>query len=256
MIATTQTQPANPSITKVDPLIQIALILLAISWIGVGIQHFMYLKFVGTLVPVYMPFKLFWAGLTGGAMILAGLAFATRYKISVTAILLTIMMGVFILMIHIPKLLTDWHNIMTWTRFVQDVAIAATALMLIARNNTFVIGRYVYATAILILGVGHFAHPVFITGQAPAYLSPVTLFDNIIGTMMVVVAVGMVLHKYAVQSAITLGLLLLVLSVLNYVPGLISNVHNPMLWTPLLLELAIAAGAFVVAGEGNGYSEN
>lgn len=242
----------NATFFKTDAFIQIALILLAVSWIGVGVQHFIYLTFVGTLVPAYMPFKVFWAGLTGASMILAGLTLAARFKISLIASLLTIMMGLFILMIHIPKLFGDWHNIMTWTRFVQDIAIAATALMLITGNATFIAGRYIYAVAILILAAGHFVHPAFISGQVPVYLTPTALWDFVIGGMMLVVGIGIMTDKYALQSAITLGMLLLVLSILNYVPGLIGNIRNPALWTPFLLELAITAGAFVIAGEADG----
>lgn len=226
----------------------IGLALFAVAWIGVGIQHFLYLKFVGTLVPAYMPFRIFWAGLTGSAMILAGLSFATRMKMPLAASLLGIMMMVFLLMIHPPLLMAAPQKLMPWTRFVQDIAIAGVALMLTARIGA-AIGKYVYALAILILGLGHFLHPAFITGKIPPYFPAADICDLVVGAIMAGTAIFIISNEYVAKAAGLLGVLLLVLTLMNNVPALAKNVYAPTIWTPFLLELAIIAGAFIIVAK-------
>ena len=67
-----------------------ARILFAIPWIVFGIQHYMYADFVATLVPAYMPARIFWAYLTGTAMIAAGISFVIGVKVRLAATLLGI----------------------------------------------------------------------------------------------------------------------------------------------------------------------
>lgn len=225
----------------------VGLALFAISWIGVGIQHFMYLKFVGTLVPAYMPFRVFWAGLTGGAMILAGISFATRIKIPLAASLLSAMMLLFLLLIHPPLLLATPQKLMTWTRFVQDIAITGVAMMLTARQGIAVVGKYTYALSIFILGLGHFLHPAFITGRMPAYFPAVKVCDLVVGVVMAGAAIFIITNEYIAKAAAVLAILLLVLTMFCNIPTLVKNVYDPTIWTPFLLELAIIAGAFFIA---------
>jgi uncharacterized membrane protein len=232
---------------KNNVVFTIGLALFAFSWVGVGVQHFMYLKFVGTLVPVYMPFRLFWAGFTGAAMILAGISFATRIKVPLAALLLSIMMGLFILMLHVHMLLTTPQNLMTWIRAIQDIAITGAALMLTSHYNVANTGKYIYALAIFALGFLHFLHPAFISGKTPGYFPVTDVFDYVFGGIMAIAAVFIIIDKYAAGAAKVLGVLLLALTLLNYVPGLIKNIHAATIWTPFLLELAITAGAFFTA---------
>ena len=53
---------------------QVGRILFAIGLVVFGVQHLMYGAFVATLVPVWIPFRLFWAYFVGVAFISAALA--------------------------------------------------------------------------------------------------------------------------------------------------------------------------------------
>ncbi|QKJ29060.1 hypothetical protein HQ865_04595 [Mucilaginibacter mali] len=235
---------------KQSPIyISIGIALFAISWIGVGTQHLMYLKFVGTLVPAYMPFRVFWAGLTGGAMIMAGISFASRIKVALAASLLSIMMALFLLMIHPPLLLGTPQKLMTWTRFVQDIAITGAAMMLTERKGIAVIGKYFYALAIFVLGIGHFLHPAFITGRIPAYFPAFNVADLVVGVVMACAAIFIITNEYVAKAATILGVMLLMLTLLCNIRALVKNVYDPGIWTPFLLELAIIAGTFFIAAK-------
>src|SRR4051812_26541143 len=95
-------------------------ILFALPWIVFGIQHFMYAEFVATLVPAFMPFKLFWAYFTGLAMIETANSFIFNKLSALAAILLAAMLIGFILLIHVFTVSGNPADAKIWTRPFQD----------------------------------------------------------------------------------------------------------------------------------------
>ena len=224
-------------------------VLFGIAFIGTGLQHFIYLQFVKTLVSSYLPVQIFWAGLTGAAMILAGISFLIRRNTNLAAVLLSIMMACFILMIHIPKLLSTPHDINNWIRAVQDIAILGVALMLTAKKSLNKAGIYLYALPIILLGAAHLIHPGLIIPKIPRYFPFKLIFDFIVGGAMIALGVCVLGKRYAKNAALALGIVLLAMAVLYSEPLLASNIRNGGEWTTLLLALATAAGGFVAAGK-------
>ena len=223
--------------------------LLGLCFIGTGLQPFIYLKFVATLVPAYMPVPIFWAGFIGLAMILAGVSFLLRRRTPLAALLLSIMMAGFIVMIHAPKLIANLHEINNWARAMQDLAILGAVMMLTSQKSISKAGAYLYALPIILLGAAHFMHPALITPKIPAYLPATSVLDFVVGAAMVALAVCIIAKRYAQIAALALGGLLLLFALLYSVPVLAENINNGAEWTNLLISLAIAAGGFVAAGK-------
>jgi uncharacterized membrane protein YphA (DoxX/SURF4 family) len=241
-----------------------ARILFAIPWIVFGIQHYMYADFVATLVPAYMPVRIFWAYLTGTAMIAAGISFIIGIKVRLAATLLGIMLSIFILLIHVATLAADLHNSIHWTRALQDIVITGAAFALASintpgapagRRKFVVVGnidlvtaaRYLYAFPLVFLGVQHFMDIDFVTAKIPGYLPGKVYWDYLMGVLLIVAAISMLINKKAALSATVLGLVLLLFVLLLHGPLLVANVKNGFNWTASMLDLAIAAGAFLVA---------
>lgn len=224
-------------------------ILLGLAFIGTGMQHIIYLQFVATLVPAYMPVPVFWAALTGAGMMLAGISFLLQRRTQIAALLLSIMMAGFIVMIHIPKLTAAPHEINNWIRAMQDLAILGTAMMLTSVKTFNKAGITLYALPLILLGVAHFMHPALITPKLPAYLPAARVLDYLVGAAMVALAVCIIAKRYAQMAALALGIMLLVFALLYSVPTLAGNIKNGAEWTTLLLALAVAAGGFVAAGK-------
>src|SRR4029453_6409362 len=67
-----------------------------------GIQHFMYVDFVVTLIPEWIAGRRFWTYLTGTALIVAGNAIALDRTGRLAASLLGVMIFLFFLLVHIP----------------------------------------------------------------------------------------------------------------------------------------------------------
>jgi len=226
-------------------------VLFGLAFIGTGLQHFIYLQFVSTLVPAYMPVKILWAGLTGVAMILAGVSFLSRRQTTLTAALLSLMMLGFILMIHIPKLTAAPHDINNWIRAMQDLAILGTAMMLTSAKWLTKAGIFLYALPLILLGTAHFIHPALITPKIPTYLPGASVIDYMVGAAMVGLGFCILARRYAQICALALGVLLLVFALLYSVPTLAGNIKNGGEWTTLLLAVAVASGGFVGAGKVN-----
>jgi len=228
----------------------------------------MYAEFVSTLVPAYMPWRLFWAYFTGTAMAAAGVSFIIRWKTQLAAFLLGCLMLLYLLMVH-PLMLAGEPGVgQHWTRFMQDIAImsAAFALAIVsgprqASSRAPVVVRYCYALPFIVLGAQHFTHNAFVTAKVPDWAPFPHFWDYVIGLALIVASYGILFtvnKKRAIflgrpvfrtsrWTASALGTILTVLALLQHVPSMISNPHNPGVWTGSMLDIALAAGAFLIA---------
>jgi hypothetical protein len=77
--------------------------LIAISLVVFAVQHFMYARFVATLIPAWIPARLFWAYFTGLAFVAASLAIATKRMLGMAAMLLGTMFLLWVVLLHIPR---------------------------------------------------------------------------------------------------------------------------------------------------------
>jgi uncharacterized membrane protein len=212
-----------------------------------GIQHFMYADFVATLVPAWMPWHLFLAYLTGTAFIAAALSIIINKYVKLSCTLLSLLLALFVLLLHIPNLSSHPQNAKSWTRALQDVVIMGTALMLTGNLRLFAAGKYLYAVPMVILGAQHFAHTSFVTAKVPAYFPAIAAYDYIIGFVIIVAALGIITNRYLGVPAAVLGLLLLFFVILYHMPLLMANIYSGQQWTAAMLDVAITGGAFIVS---------
>jgi uncharacterized membrane protein len=239
-------------------LLPTAAIVFGIPWIVFGVQHFMYADFVSGLVPAYMPVRIFWVYLTGVAMIVAGVSFIIRRQVELAAFLLGCMLLLFILMLHTLLLSGEPQVGIHWTRVMQDTAIMGAAfglavvsngksLPLLSSPKAPVIARYCYALPLVVLGAQHFTHNAFVTAKIPAYFPLTNVFDYLIGIALIAAAYGILFTAKIRWTASRLGVVLVVLALLQHVPLLAANIRNAVEWTGAMLDLALAAGAFIIS---------
>ncbi|NCD70230.1 hypothetical protein [Mucilaginibacter agri] len=223
--------------------------LFAIPWLIFGIQHYLYATFVTSLVPVYMPLKLFWVYFTGTAMMAAAVSFIIDVKTKLTAWLLAAMLCLFILMLHIPALTTKSPTMIGGVRALQDLALMGIALILTGHLTAVSVGRIFFALGILAMGCLHFMHVDFITGKVPPYLPAVNLLDYIVGFIMVLTSFCIIAGWQLVRISSSLGAILLSLTLLYYIPVLAENIYNGTLWTGFMLNIGLTGGAFLMSLE-------
>src|SRR5882757_4672984 len=77
--------------------------LIAISLVVFAVQHFMYARFVATLVPAWIPTRLFLAYFTGLAFVAAALAIAAKNMVRLAAMVLGTMFLLWVVLLHISR---------------------------------------------------------------------------------------------------------------------------------------------------------
>src|SRR5712691_3999274 len=85
-------------------------IFVAISLVVFGVQHFIYGGFVATLVPAFMPGRLFWAYFVGVAFVTAAIGILTSMLARPAATMLGVMFFLFLVLLHIPRICCNSTN--------------------------------------------------------------------------------------------------------------------------------------------------
>jgi uncharacterized membrane protein len=89
-----------------------------------GLSHFVYLSFTAQMVPAWLPWRTGWAAATGAGHVLAGLAFLSNRGLKAAGPAITGMMGSFVVLLHIPRVLAEPTSRMEWT--MTSVALTLT----------------------------------------------------------------------------------------------------------------------------------
>jgi uncharacterized membrane protein len=82
-------------------------IFFSITMISFGIMHFMYEEFVSTLVPAWVPDHSFWTYFAAVTLIGSGMAIILKIRDGAIAMLLSVMIFLWLIMLHIPRAIAD-----------------------------------------------------------------------------------------------------------------------------------------------------
>lgn len=92
-----------------------------------GAQHLMYGTFISSLIPVWIPARLFWTYAVGIAFILSALAIIfRRFALSGSASL-GLMFLLWVVIVHMPRVAAASHNGDEWTSAFMALAMAGSA---------------------------------------------------------------------------------------------------------------------------------
>jgi len=104
--------------------------LYAIALVVFGFQHFIYADFIATLIPTWIPARLFWAYFIGVAFVGSALSIALNVKLSLTMTLLATMFFLWVLIVHLPRVFVNPQHEPEWTSTFVALEMGAIALML------------------------------------------------------------------------------------------------------------------------------
>ena len=114
-------------------------------------------------------------------------------------------------------------------------------------NNLIKSGRYLFAIAIIGIGVVHLA-----TGNFPVSLLPFPAFAGkmflvyLIGLVLIAGGISLLIDRVALEAAFVIGTVFLLLFIFPHLPKLLSDFNNPGEWTVASETLALSSGAFIV----------
>lgn len=105
-------------------------LLFAATMVVFGVQHFLYTGVLATLIPSWIPWPVFWEYFVGAAFIAAAVAIATGKAARLAALLLGAMFAVFVLALHLPRVLGAIRSRDEWTSALVAVAMCGGAFVL------------------------------------------------------------------------------------------------------------------------------
>src|SRR6266481_3404889 len=231
-------------------------IFVAISLVVFGVQHFIYGGFVATLVPAFMPGRLFWAYFVGVAFVAAAIGILTRMLARPAATMLGVMFFLFVVLLHIPRIVGNSSNGNEWTSGFVALAmcggawILASAAPLEERETAdpfLKLGRYFFAVAFVAFGIQHFVYARFAAGLGPPWFLGRPLWAYLTGAVFIAAGITILLGKMARLAATLLGTLISLFFLLLYVPRITAQLHNPGPWTSGFEVLALCGSAMVLA---------
>ncbi|MEN2789005.1 DoxX family membrane protein [Sphingomonas oligophenolica] len=118
---------------RTGPVLVWVRILFGLCPLVFGISHFVYADFTAKMVPGWIPAPLFWAYATGTAHLAAGLAIVAGLRVRLAATLLATMCGLFVLLLHLPRVIAAPGSQLEWT--MMFVAFSITGAAWIMRRS-------------------------------------------------------------------------------------------------------------------------
>lgn len=108
---------------------RIGRLLFAFALVVFGVQHFLYARFIASLILPWMPAHLPLVYLSGAGMVAAGLAIATGILARLAAVVVGLMFLSWVLLLHAPLVATHLHDGDHWSSLFVALAMAGASFI-------------------------------------------------------------------------------------------------------------------------------
>ncbi len=200
--------------------------------------HFTVARFMVPMVPSWIPAHLFWIYFVGLALVAAALSIVVKKYAQLSSTLLGTMIFLFVVLLHIPRVLANPRDRISWAVALRDLSFSAGAFAFASTqakaprpaNTTpilLTLARFVIAIAALFFGVEHFLHPDFapavpLEKLTPTWI-PIRLFwSYLAGAVLLAAGACLLINKKARAAATYLGITILLIILVIYLPIEIS----------------------------------
>ena len=208
-----------------------------------GALHLAAAEGLATMVPSYMPWKLFWAYFFGFALLAASLSISTKILVRWSGLLWGIAMFSFVAMMDIPGALATPKDRFGWILTLREMLfggggwiLAGAALREQGRGQVgsklITVGRVIIGIAAIFYGIENSLHTTNVPGVPLEKLMPTWIPAHLIigwltGAILVAAGVCILLNKKARMAATYLGTWIVLVVVFVYGPILIAALANP-----------------------------
>jgi uncharacterized membrane protein YphA (DoxX/SURF4 family) len=97
-----------------------------------GVLHFVYIAYVASVIPNWIPVHVFFAYATGTAHIASGLSILTGVLTRIAAYCTAAMFGTWVLIVHLPRVLAHFESPSEWTSMLIALGMCGGALLIAA----------------------------------------------------------------------------------------------------------------------------
>lgn len=198
-----------------------------------------------------------WAWLIGAGFLVVGICIVAKTWARAATVLLAAVFLLRVLVVFLPQLFENLRNPGPWTSGAEVMALGAAALVLAGElelsnsmswESLVLAGRFLFAAALVVVGVQHFLYAKFIATLIPAWIPGHLFWSYFVGVAFIAAALSLATKIQGRLAASLLGLMFLLWVVVLHVPRIIASLRNGNEWTSGMIALAMCGGSFVLAG--------
>ena len=247
-------------------LLSLGPLCIAIPMAVFGADHLSDAKDVMQIVPAWISGRLFWTYFVGVCLIAAALSIVLKIQVRLSSMLLGSMLLAFVLLIHIPNAMVKPGDRFRWIYAARDLSFACGAFTLgiiespkgKVGENCVVTMQFLIAAIAIFFGVEHLLHLDHVPGVPlemlmPAWIPFARLWTSLTGVAFILGGLAMLVARSRQIAAEALGILVLLLTFLIYVPMMIAKpdldslnyVTDTMVFAGTLLVMGSAAASHI-----------
>jgi len=227
-----------PQARGLDKLMPFGRLFFAIPLAVFAGEHFTVARFMVSMVPSWIPAHLFWIYFVGVALVVAALSIVVKKYAQLAAILLGIMMCLFVVLLHIPRVVANPRDRFSWAIALRELSFGGGAFAFASTQSKtprpaniapplLKLARYLIAITALFFGVEHFLHPdhapaVPLEKLTPTWIPLHLLWSYLMGAVLVAAGALLLVNKKTRAAATYLGLTVLLIILVIYLPIEIS----------------------------------
>ena len=237
----------------------------ALGLIALGIVSVVYDDFAlqWQPVPAWVPARGGLAYVSGLLLVAMGTGLVVRRTAAAASRVLLVYLVLWLLLLKLPAVVMAPLVEVNWLGFGEIAMMTTAGLVLVATLNepresgllalatgerAFRIARFVFALALLPVGLSHFVYAKPTIGLVPAWLPYREFWAYLGGAGHIAAGLGVLLGIYPYLAATLEAAMIGVFTLLVWLPGLIAKPTDELQWTAFLMSYLIGAAAWVVAG--------
>jgi uncharacterized membrane protein YphA (DoxX/SURF4 family) len=168
---------------------------------------------------------------------------ATRLAAAILALIVFIRVAV-----YVPLVLARLHDPRPWTSAMELVAIGSAAATLIGNASASWAARHLFALSLVVFGIQHVLYAQFIAGLVPSWIPSHLFWAYFVGVAFFAAATALVTGIQSQLACTLLGAMFFAWVVFVHAPRILATPSSGDEWTSGLVALAMAGGAWLVAG--------
>ena len=230
----------------------------ALALIGLGIEHFVFGEFVTGRAPAWpasFPGGVWFARLTGMALIGSGLLVLLGKKARSAAIAVAALIACWALLRHIPVLFAETFLSGAWTQAGKALVFTGGALAVAAAfppgqtKTWIVLGRWCLGLFLLMAGVQHFLYVKFVASLIPTWFPGDAVFWTYFAAAALIAGgLGLLIPRTARLAAFLSGIMVFSWFWIVHIPRIAVGVSDQI---AVFEALAFSGIAFVLSGLSN-----
>lgn len=216
-----------------DTLLSFSPLLYAAPLTAFGIQHFTQTTSIASLIPRWIPWRLFWTYIIGAGFVLGGFSLVTRILGLLSARLIALTFFFFVVLMDLPAWAANPGDRFGLALALRELSFSGGALACAASLSGDVRGagariaaataRCFVGAAVLVFGVEQLVHGNYVPGIPLRQLTPGYVFGHgvwtyLAGAVYVVAGIPLVAGWRARAAATWVGAAVLVVELVVYVP--------------------------------------